>query len=83
MKKLSLIFAALICVFNVNAEEGSKIVIDTKDFYFGGGLGLNSLSGIELDDGLGLQVFAGYELPLNMDKGALSIQVGYMDSGNV
>ena len=83
MKKLSLFFAIFLYVFNAHAEEGSKIVIDTKDFYLGGGLGLNSLSGIELDDGLGFQVFAGYVLPVKMSDAALSVEVGYMDSGNV
>jgi opacity protein-like surface antigen len=83
MKKLSLVFIILLYVFNAHAEESSKIVIDTKNFYFGGGLGLNSLSGIEIDDGLGYQLFAGYVLPVNMSEAALSVEVGYMDSGNV
>ncbi len=83
MKKLSLLFVVLLGVFNANAEEESKIVIDTKDFYFGGGLSLNSLSGIELNDGLGFQVFAGYVLPVKMSESSLSIEVGYMDSGDV
>jgi len=83
MKKLSLLFVILLGAFNANAEEGSKIVIDTKDFYFGGGLSLNSLSGIELNDGLGFQVFAGYVLPVDMSEASLSIEVGYMDSGDV
>ena len=83
MKKLNLVFIILLYVFNAHAEESSKIVIDTKNFYFGGGLGLNSLSGIEIDDGLGYQVFAGYVLPVNMPEADLSVEVGYMDSGNV
>jgi hypothetical protein len=83
MKKLSFIFIVLLGVFNANAEESSKIVIDTKSFYFGGGLGLNSLSGLELNDGLGFQVFAGYVLPVKMTEGSLSVEVGYMDSGDL
>lgn len=83
MKKLSLVFIVLVCAFNVHAEESSKIVIDTKDFYLGGGLSLNSLSGIELDDGLGFQVFGGYVLPVKMSEAALSVEIGYMDSGSV
>ncbi len=82
MKKLSLVFVILLCVFNSHAEEGSKSVIDAKSIYFGGGLGLNSLSGLELNDGLGYQVFAGYVLPVKMEA-ALSVEVGYMDSGDV
>jgi opacity protein-like surface antigen len=83
MKKLSLVFVVLLCVFNANADEGSKIIIDTKSLYFGGGFSLNSLSGIEFGDGLGLQVFAGYELPMKMAEGTLSVEAGYMDSGNI
>ena len=83
MKKLSLIFVVLLGVFNVNAEESSKVVIDTKDFYFGVGGSLNSLSNVEIDDGFGFQAFAGYTLPVNLGKGALAVEVGYMDSGNL
>ena len=82
MKKLSLVFVILLYVFNAYAEEGSKSVIDAKSIYFGGGLGLNSLSGLELNDGIGYQVFAGYVLPVKMEA-ALSVEVGYMDSGDV
>ena len=83
MKKLSLVFVVLLCVFNAYAEESSKVVLDAKSLYFGGGLGLNSLSGLELNDGIGYQVFAGYVLPVKMSEAALSVEVGYMDSGDV
>lgn len=53
------------------------------DIYFGGGLGLNSLSGIDFSDGLGFQIFAGYDLPVKMGKGKLSLEAGYMDSGDI
>ena len=51
--------------------------------YLGGGLGLNSLSGIDFSDGVGYQLFAGYDLPVKMGKGKLSIEAGYMDSGDI
>lgn len=51
--------------------------------YFGAGLGFNSLSGIDLSDGMGYQFFAGYDLPVKMGKGKLSIEAGYMDTGNM
>lgn len=53
------------------------------DLYIGGGLGLNSLSGIDFSDGLGFQIFAGYDLPVKMGKGKLSLEAGYMDSGDI
>jgi opacity protein-like surface antigen len=82
MKKMSIVFIAMLYAFNTNAADGSKSTIDAKKIYFGGGLGLNSLSGIDLSDAIGFQVFAGYELPVEVGDGTLSVEVGYMDSGN-
>jgi hypothetical protein len=83
MKKLSLVLIAMLYTFNTSAADGSKSAIDAKKIYFGGGLGLNSLSGIDLSDGLGLQIFAGYDLPVAVGEGTLSAEVGYMDSGDL
>ena len=85
MKKLGLLLVVLLCVFNVQAKEGksSTVTLDSKNLYVGGGLGLNSLSGIEFDDGIGFQMFAGYVLPTKLTEADLSIEIGYMDSGNV
>jgi len=77
MKKLSLILIAM-CVAGYSHAE-----IDSNKLYFGGGLGLNSLSGIDFSDGTGLQFFAGYELPVKMSDGSLSVELGYMDSGDM
>ena len=81
MKKSGVLLVALLSVFNVNAAEDSKVSIDTKNIYVGGGLGLNSMSGF--DSGMGFQFFAGYELPVKMGKGTLSAEVGYMDTGSM
>lgn len=83
IKKSGFILVALLQAFNVSAADDSKSAIDSKKIYFGGGLGLNSLSGIDINDGLGLQFFAGYQLPVEMTVASLSLEVGYMDSGNM
>lgn len=77
MKKIIVVLMVMLVSSNSFAE------LDTKKVYFGGGLGLNSLSGLDFSDGLGFQFFAGYELPVKMTEGSLSAEVGYMDSGNL
>ena len=81
MKKSGVLLVALLSVFNVNAADDSEVSIDTNKIYFGGGLGLNSASGV--DSGMGFQFFGGYELPVKMGKGALSVEAGYMDTGDM
>lgn len=76
MKKLSVIFFAMLVAGNSYAAGNSKL-------YLGGGLGFNSLSGIDFSDGLGFQVFGGYDLPVKMGNGKLSVEAGYMDSGKM
>lgn len=78
IKRTCVVLIGMLCAFNANAAG-----VNVKDIYFGGGLGLNSLSTFELSDGLGYQFFAGYDLPVKMGKGTLSIEAGYMDSGDV
>jgi len=73
MKKLSFIFIAMLVTGYSHAVGSDKI-------YFGGGLVFNSLSGIDLSDGMGFQFFGGYDLPVKMGKGKLSLVVCYMDS---
>jgi len=77
MKKLGVIlFTFLFAGYGHAASEGDKI-------YFGGGLGLNSVSGIDFGDGIGFQFFGGYELPVKIGKGSLSAEVGYMETGDM
>ena len=74
MKKLSFIFIAMLVTGYGHAAGNDKI-------YFGGGLGSNSLPGSS--SGIGFQFFGGYDLPVKMGKGKLSVEVGYMDSGDM
>jgi hypothetical protein len=55
---------------------------DISDFYAGGGLGLNSLSGY--DNAVGIQVFGGYKLDrlLDLSPVTLAVEIGYMDTGD-
>ena len=53
------------------------------NIYFGAGLGLNSLRGINFGDGIGFQAFGGYVLPTKVGKGTLAAEVGYMDTGDM
>jgi len=76
MKKFSFIFVAMLVTGYGHAANADKL-------YIGGGLGFNSLSGIDFSDGLGFQIFGGYDLPLKMGKGKLSIEAGYMDTGDM
>ncbi|MDT8451150.1 MAG: hypothetical protein RQ936_00225 [Gammaproteobacteria bacterium] len=76
MKKLTILFMVMLLTGYAHAAN-------KDDIYFGGGLGLNSLSGIDFSDGLGFQIFAGYDLPVKMGKGKLSLEAGYMDTGNM
>lgn len=51
---------------------------DRNNLYIGGGISLNSASGV--DDEMGLQVFVGYELDMaDLDPIKLAVEVGYMD----
>ncbi|MGB5397380.1 MAG: porin family protein [Gammaproteobacteria bacterium] len=54
--------------------------LDAKQIYFGGGIGLNDAD--FGDDATGFQLFAGIPLPVKMNKGTLSAEIGYMDSGD-
>ena len=75
MKRLSLFFVALL--FSAQGSAAGNPV------YFGGGMSFNSLSGVDFSDGLGFQLLGGYKLPVNVGKGSLSVEVGYMDTGDM
>ncbi|MCK5002537.1 MAG: porin family protein [Gammaproteobacteria bacterium] len=76
MRKLSAVLILMLVAGSSYAAKADKI-------YLGGGLGFNSISGIDFSDGLGFQIFGGYDLPVKMGKGKLSLEVGYMDSGDM
>lgn len=75
MKKTVMLLILMLAVTAVNAEG-----LDTKQIYFGGGVGLNDAN--FGDAAIGFQVFAGLPLPVKIDKASLSVEAGYMDSGN-
>jgi len=81
MKKLTILFISALAAFNVQAadEDSKKGVIDAKQIYFGGGIGLNDANG---NDATGFQFFAGLPIPVEMGKAKLSGEIGYMDSGD-
>ena len=75
MKKLSFIFIAML------VTGYSHAALDMSKVYFGGGLGSNSIPGSSA--GIGFQFFGGYELPVKLGKGSLSVEAGYMDTGDM
>ncbi len=76
MKKIIPVLGLLIATSPLSAQT-----IDTKQIYFGGGLGLNDTSGT--DNGAGFQIFAGLPLAVDMGKTKLAVELGYMDTGNM
>ncbi len=79
MKKIIPVLALLITTSTAYAQN-----LDTKQIYFGGGLGYNSVNTnfYNNSDAVGFQVFAGLPLAVNMGSAALAVEVGYMDTGN-
>ena len=75
MKKLSFIFAAML------VSSYSNAAFDLKKAYFGGGLSSNSIPGSS--SAIGFQFFGGYDLPVRLGKGKLSVEAGYMDTGDM
>lgn len=75
MKKSAVLLGLMFAASQVNAQG-----LDTKQIYFGGGLGLNDAP--FGDDATGFQVFAGLPLPAKLDKISIAAEVGYMDSGD-
>lgn len=76
MKKLGFIFIAMLV-----ASYSHAAGFDPKKAYYGGGLGSNSASGVS--SGTGFQFFGGYDLPVKVGKGKLSVEAGYMDTGDM
>lgn len=75
MKKLSFVFVAML------ATGYSHAALDMSKVYFGGGLSSNSVPGAS--NGTGFQFFGGYDLPVKLGKGQLSVEAGYMDTGDM
>ncbi|MCK5002956.1 MAG: outer membrane beta-barrel protein [Gammaproteobacteria bacterium] len=75
MNKIVMMLGLVLAALQVNAEG-----VDTKQIYFGGGLGLNDAN--FGDSAIGFQVFAGLPIPIKNDNMDLLVEVGYMDTGN-
>ena len=80
MNKSVIVVGLMLVASQVSAIEESAKGIDAKQIYFGGGLGLNDAN--YSDSAIGFQVFAGLPLPVQTNNVKLSVEVGYMDSGN-
>jgi len=75
MKKLLMVLGLMLAAAQVSAAG-----VDAKKIYFGGGLGLNDAN--FGDNAIGFQVFVGLPLPVKTESVKLSVEAGYMDSGN-
>jgi hypothetical protein len=76
MKKL---MTGVLLLLLISGAASARQLFDTSKIYFGGGLSSNDLSGF--DNAIGWQIFGGLPLDLQLGTGDLSIEVGYMDSG--
>ena len=85
MNKIIMILSLMIAASQVSAKDATPKKptskgIDSKQIYFGAGLGLND--GNFGDSAVGFQVFAGLPIPIENKQFNLDVEVGYMDSGN-
>lgn len=81
MKKILPLLGLLLVVTQANAaDQGSR------PFYFGAGIGFNSVHNnhnfYNDDDAVGFQVLAGLPLTARLGSAALSVELGYMDTGS-
>ena len=85
MNKIIMILSLMIAASQVSAKEAvpkkaDSKGIDTKQIYFGGGLGLNDAN--FGDNAMGFQIFAGLPIPVQNKQFNLGVEIGYMDSGS-
>jgi hypothetical protein len=71
---------SFLALFFLVTQPASAQGLNNKDMYFGGGFNQNDTSGA--DDATGFQFFGGYDLPVKVPNGKLSLEVGYWDSGD-
>jgi hypothetical protein len=81
MKKVTGLFVFLLLAMLVHVEvQAESQGVDAKQFYVGGGLGFNSLSGASAT---GFQIIGGYEFKTKLNDDITSaLEIGYMDTGN-
>ena len=80
MNKLIPLLGLMLVTTQANAAD-----IDTKQFYFGAGIGFNSVNNNNFyndSDAVGFQVFAGHPLAVDMGNAELAVELGYMDTGD-
>jgi hypothetical protein len=80
MKKIIPLLGLLLIATQATAAD-----LNTKQIYFGAGIGFNSVNNNNFynnSNAVGFQVFAGLPLAVNMGSAALAVEVGYMDTGN-
>jgi hypothetical protein len=80
MKKIIPLLGLFLVATQANAAD-----LNTKQLYFGAGVGFNSVNNDNFynnSDAVGFQIFAGLPLAVNMGSAALAVEVGYMDTGN-
>jgi Outer membrane protein beta-barrel domain len=82
MKIIIPLLGLILVAAQVNAKD-----LDSKQIYFGAGIGFNSIDDNYFrngknNDAVGFQIFAGLPLAVNMGSAGLAVEVGYMDTGN-
>ncbi len=80
MKKIIPLLGLLLLATQANAAD-----LYNKPLYFGAGIGFNSVDNnnhYSDSDAVGLQVFAGLPLTLDMGSADLAVELGYMDTGD-
>jgi opacity protein-like surface antigen len=81
MKKIIPLLSLFLVATQVNASD-----LNTKQIYFGAGVGFNSINNdnnfYNNSDAVGFQIFAGLPLAVDMGKADLAVELGYMDTGN-
>ena len=80
MKKIIPLLGLLLIATQATAAD-----LNTKQIYFGAGVGFNSVNNNNFynnSNAVGFQVFAGLPLAVNMGSADLAVEVGYMDTGN-
>ncbi len=80
MKKIIPLLGLLLIATQATAAD-----LNTKQIYFGAGIGFNSVNNNNFynnSNAVGFQVFAGLPLAVNMGSADLAVEVGYMDTGN-
>lgn len=82
MKKTAIFACVILGAGMATSASAQNLEFDPDNFYAGGGIGINSVSG--LDDAIGPNLFAGYNMGeiFGVEKLDLMIEAGYMDTGD-